>query len=376
MDVDPFGEMPPPSHEYMTGQFNADQEKWRTNHAIPPDDQKPGPDKQPALNNDPATIGYWEDDFSDADDNPDPPRNWIVRNYLLRGAVTCLFGATGEGKSTAAVLWGVACALQQNRLPADGLGKFKSPGGLRVSYYALEEDRTEQRRRVRTTLLQFGAKFSDLAGRLISTGCDKAGTLISYDPSRGKLNATDLMDVLREHLTRHRPDVLFLDPMVELHTAPENDNSLLRLVTAMLRAVAREFDIAIVLMHHARKGDLTPGDIEALRGAGAIGGAIRFGFTVCPMSETDANQFGVQSKRRSYYARIDRAKASYSPPVTDADWFEKVSHLDDSGEFVGAFHPWVPPAVQGLSQEVISKLCIAIIKGEVDPIGWTGIGLS
>ena len=81
------------------------------------------------------------------------------------------------------------------------------------------------------------------------------------------------------------------------------------------------------------------------------------------MSESDATQFGISQNRRSYYARIDRAKASYAPPVTDADWFEKISHLDDSGEFVGAFHPWEPPAVQGLSQEVISKLCTAITKG-------------
>jgi hypothetical protein len=126
-----------------------------------------------------------------------------------------------------------------------------------------------------------------------------------------------------------------------------------------------------VLMHHARKGDLTPGDIEALRGAGAIGGAIRFGFTVCPMSESDANQFGIQENRRSYYARIDRAKASCAPPVIEADWFEKVSHLDQSGEYIGAFHPWEPPPVRGLSQEVISKLCTAIIRGSPDGQPWS-----
>jgi hypothetical protein len=365
-------QMDPPDEEWQRANPGwqdrdpGDRHAWNGAKAHPPPNSHNTPEgaqKAGATKDDPATLGYWEDDFSDADDNPDPPRDWIVQNHLLRGSVTCLFGATGEGKSTVAVHWGVSCALDQSRLPGGSPGKFKSPGNLRVSYYALEEDRTEQRRRIRTTLIQFGAKFSDLAGRLISTGCDKAGTLISYDPTCGKLETTDLMNVLRDHITRHRPDVLFLDPMVELHTAPENDNSLLRLVTAMLRALAREFRIAIVLMHHARKGDLTPGDIEALRGAGAIGGAIRFGFTVCPMSESDATQFGIQENRRSYYARIDRAKASYAPPVIDADWFEKISHLDDSGEFVGAFHPWEPPAVQGLSQEVISKLCTAIIKG-------------
>ena len=262
-----FEDMPPPCEEWQRANPGwqdrdpGDRNAWNRKADAPPSghDTSEGAQKARATKADPATLGYWEDDFSDADDNPDPPRNWIVRNHLLRGSVTCLFGATGEGKSTVAVHWGVSCALDRSRLPVGGEGKFKSPGNLRVSYYALEEDRTEQRRRIRTTLIQFGAKFSDLAGRLISTGCDKAGTLISYDPSCGKLKTTDLMDVLRDHITRHRPDVLFLDPMVELHTAPENDNSLLRLVTAMLRALAREFRIAIGTHASRQKGRLDTG---------------------------------------------------------------------------------------------------------------------
>jgi hypothetical protein len=345
----------------LGGSYSKIDEDFGTAH---PGQDEPAPP-------DPAALGYWVDDFSDADTTPEPPRPWVVRNFLLRGCVTTMFGATGEGKSSMAILWAVMLAINENKLPNGGVGRFNSPGTLRVSIYSLEEDLAEQRRRVRATLRQFGGTFADLGGRVRSSGCDKAGTLLEYDPSCGKLKTTGLYDLLRAHIELHRPDVLFLDPLVELHTAPENDNALLRLVTAMLRALAREYNIAVVLLHHARKGEVIPGDIEALRGAGAIGGAVRFGFTVCSMREDDAQQFGLPPDKRSYHLRLDRAKASYSPPVTEADWFERVSHLDPAGEFVGAIHPWTPPTVIRPSQQAISAILSDIAAGAPNSEPWS-----
>jgi hypothetical protein len=138
----------------------------------------------------------------------------------------------------------------------------------------------------------------------------------------------------------------------------------LRLVTAMLRSLAREFHIAVVLLHHSPTGEIIPGDIGALRGAGSIGGAVRFGFTVCCMSEDNARDYGITTERRSYYLRIDRAKASYAPPVIEADWFEKVSHCDATGENVGALHPWTPPVTGHPSQQTVNAMLADIAKGK------------
>jgi hypothetical protein len=125
-----FEDMPPPSEEWQRANpgwqgWTAGDARWNGKGPPPPPNGHDTAAEADQNQGDPATLGYWEDDFSDADDNPDPPRDWIVRNHLLRGSVTCLFGATGEGKSTAAVHWGVSCALDQIRLPADGPGKFK-----------------------------------------------------------------------------------------------------------------------------------------------------------------------------------------------------------------------------------------------------------
>ena len=55
--------------------------------------------KEEPLPPDPATLGYWEDDFSDADDVPDPPRNWVVRDHLLRRTSPACSAQPGKAKA-------------------------------------------------------------------------------------------------------------------------------------------------------------------------------------------------------------------------------------------------------------------------------------
>jgi len=93
--------------------------------------------------------GFWEDPLLSTE--AVGPRDWIVRPYLLRSCITCLFGMTSLGKSTVALTWACLLALKPSKLPIHGWGKFKSPGGLRVLLYGLEEDRSEQRRRTGRT---------------------------------------------------------------------------------------------------------------------------------------------------------------------------------------------------------------------------------
>ena len=62
------------------------------------------------------------------------------------------------------------------------------------------------------------------------------------------------------------------------------------------------------------------------------------------MSEDDARAFGLptDAKARSNFVRLDDAKQNYAP-IRDAEWFEKVVHVLDSGEAVPAATPWTPP---------------------------------
>ena len=173
---------------------------------------------------------------------------------------------------------------------------------------------------------------------------------------------TELFRQLRAQVEQHRADVVIFDPMVELHTAPENDNALMRVVTAELRTLARELRIAVLLLHHAPKGTITPGDISALRGAGAIGGAVRFGYTVVRMNEDEAKECKIPDRLRGFYFRADKAKGSYSPPISEAEWFRKVGYNID-GEEVGTIRTWRPEEAKEATDADIEALVAEIAKG-------------
>jgi hypothetical protein len=74
---------------------------------------------------------------------------------------------------------------------------------------------------------------------------------------------------LREAIARLQPRMLLLDPFVRLHQRNENDAGEVSALLAYLRELQRLFDMAVVLVHHARKsGAGRPG--QALRGSGDV----------------------------------------------------------------------------------------------------------
>jgi hypothetical protein len=219
----------------------------------------------------------------------------------------------------------------------------------------VEDDRDEEDRRISAALRQFGRTARDLTGYLRTVGPNDIGTLLERNPDTGKIRFTEAMIGLIQHIKDFEPAVVFLDPLVELHTSEENDNTGLRAVIAQLRALAVRFNLAIVLAHHARKGTITPGDPDAVRGAGAIVGAARVVFTVCGMAEDEADNYRIGKDARKFYFRLDGAKMNYTP-VLDAEWFERVPYALDNGEDVAAAVPWTPP------RDTITTTLLEVVK--------------
>ena len=153
------------------------------------------------------------------------------------------------------------------------------------------------------------------------------------------------MDTLHTLISMKRPVMLIVDPLAELHNCEENDNTALRAIIAKFREMAVEFEMAVVVLHHTRKGaGQSPGDPDAARGASAIIGAVRVAVTVTTTSEDDAKAFGLSTdlEQRSFYVRMDDAKSNYAP-LRSAQWFEKVAYELTNGDIVAAAVPWKPP---------------------------------
>ena len=333
---EPWADDPPPADEGDYGDVRAF-----------PTGERVQADKPPA-------IWHADDEWNEVDI---PRRPWVVPGYIMRGSVTLIAGAGSAGKSSLLKGWGIALALGLT------FNRFMVAEPCKVMSYNVEDDLNEERRRLSATLRQFNATPRNLAGMFRVIGPTQVGTLLHHDPASGYTTRTEVMEAIEAQIAEFQPDVLFLDPLVELHTAEENDNTSLRAVLAAFRQLAVRCNIAVVIAHHTRKGTVTPGDPDAVRGAGAIVGAARVVYTVCSMSDEEAAKIGIPSARRRFYFRIDSAKSNYAP-LDGAEWFERKPYEIGNGEEIAAAEPWTPPSPwDGITWPMIDTILEAVEAG-------------
>jgi hypothetical protein len=77
---------------------------------------------------------------------------------------------------------------------------------------------------------------------------------------------------LESTVSERRPRMLVLDPLIRLHRIDENDASQVAPLLSFLRELQRKYQVAVVVVHHARKdaGGTRPG--QALRGSSELHG--------------------------------------------------------------------------------------------------------
>lgn len=77
---------------------------------------------------------------------------------------------------------------------------------------------------------------------------------------------------LESTVAERRPRLLVLDPLIRLHRIDENDASQVAPLLSFLRELQRKYQVAVVVVHHARKdaGGTRPG--QALRGSSELHG--------------------------------------------------------------------------------------------------------
>ena len=136
--------------------------------------------------------------------------------------------------------------------------------------------------------------------------------------------------MLRETIKRRQIDLLGLDPFVKLHALEENDNGAMDFVCDLLVKLAIEFNIAVDVPHHTKKGLQTAGDADAGRGASAARDAGRLMYTLTRMTDDEGDTFGIPAEERRLYVRLDTSKVNIAPPSGEATWFKLIGvHLDN-----------------------------------------------
>jgi hypothetical protein len=77
---------------------------------------------------------------------------------------------------------------------------------------------------------------------------------------------------LANTVQQFQPRLLILDPLIRLHRVDENDATQIAALLSFLRQLQRQFQVAVLLVHHARKDSSSSRPGQALRGSSELHG--------------------------------------------------------------------------------------------------------
>lgn len=182
---------------------------------------------------------------------PDDAR-WLVRDLWADQAVGIVGGEPKCCKSFLALDIAVAVA---SGTPA--LRRFPVDRSGRVVIFPAEDSHDILRRRVEGISAAAGVDLAGLDLQVITAPVLR----IDLALDRQRLERT---------LERLRPRLLVLDPFVRLHRIDENVSSEVAPLLAFLRELQRSFGIAVLLVHHSKKGGNHLRAGQALRGSSEL----------------------------------------------------------------------------------------------------------
>lgn len=176
-------------------------------------------------------------------------QRWLIEGLWGDKAVGIFGGEPKCYKSFGALAMGVAVASGKPLW-----GRFKVPHPGRVLIYAAEDALHIVRERLEWLCAVNKVAFGDLDMHVITAKSIR----IDLEPDRESLVHT---------IKKLKPKFLILDPFVRLHRKDENNSGEVAPLLAFLRDCQRQYDVAITLVHHAKKGGRNLRGGQALRGS-------------------------------------------------------------------------------------------------------------
>ena len=301
-----------------------------------------------------------------------PPRRWVYGRENLVGFVSVLGGQGGVGKSAYMMVQAFSVALGRSLLSRPGREIFHTPHMPGAVWYINGEDPMEEiKRRGAAIIKQYGIKSSDMAHEIYMDSGRDHDFIVTTRTERGSLITAPVVDAMIAAITAKSIKMLVIDPFANSHSAEENRTDEMAHVMRLWAQVASDADCAVYLLHHMRKGNISPGDADQFRGSSAVQGAARVMSTMVAMSEPEAEKLGLDPDTRRQYIRLDNAKASMSPVAEGATWFRLLDvrlsedpKVDNGAQVVTTWDP--PKAFDDFPMSVIVEALDQIDAGMDD----------
>jgi hypothetical protein len=281
-------------------------------------------------------------DAGDIDVTKLPPRGWLLGVAFCRKFISGLVGEGGGGKTAVRYVQYMAGATGRKLTDEHVHHRF------RTLIVCLEDDFDEVERRIGAVMLHHKVTPDDVRGWLHY--CTPQGLKLLQSGQSGTRVVGELYAELRTAIETLAIDLVSIDPFVKSHGVEENDNNAIDEVCIMLAGIAAEFNCAVDLVSHARKGGATPGDAERDRGASAKRDAGRLMRTITGISPEEAETYGLNDQERRALIRVDDAKINLTVKNASAMWFQLIgvalgnrTALYPSGDEVQTAVRWYPP---------------------------------
>jgi RecA-family ATPase len=192
---------------------------------------------------------------------------FILYPLLARGCLTQLQGDPKLGKSCFAMLMALSCSAGRW---VCGRFEYQEMNPCRVGYISYEDGKSRLKRRINEYLPGLGIQASSNAETF-------PPNFIVFDKNPEIDLSTKAGERrLRQIVSLNKLDVLVIDTFSYLHSAEENSKKEMQPVMAALRKLVEDFPVAVLLIHHTRKGN-SQGGVESIntrgRGSSAISAA-------------------------------------------------------------------------------------------------------
>ncbi|MCL7930191.1 helicase RepA family protein [Halomonas llamarensis] len=236
------------------------------------------------------------------------PLDYVLPN-MVAGTVGALVSPGGAGKSMLALQIATQIAGGPDLLevgeftvgPVIYLPAEDPPAAIHHRLHALGAHLTaEQRQAVAEGLL-----IEPLIGRCPNIMC------------------LDWFDGLKRAAEGRR--LMILDTLRRFHIEDENASGPMAQVIGRMEAIAADTGCSIVFLHHASKSAAMIGagdQQQASRGSSVLVDNIRWQSYLSGMTQTEAEEWGVDDSQRGYFVRYGVSKANYGSPFAER-WFRR-----------------------------------------------------
>jgi hypothetical protein len=290
------------------------------------------------------------------DNQPIPPRQWLLGNVFCRQFVSGLI-APGAGAKTSLRIAQFLSLASERELTGEHV--FARSRGLIV---CLEDGMTELRRRIRGAMKFHNVNPSDVKGWLFLT-TPTGIKMAQRHPKTKAVVRGDLDQALRAFIDERKIDLVSLDPVKKAHSLEENSNDDMDALVTILARLAIEKNIAVDILSHERKNPGEAGDANRARGAGALKDGGRLMYTNTWMTEAERDAFNLTEEQRRFLFRVDSAKVNLARPSATMQWFRLVGvRLDNgdetypNGDEVQTVERWTPPGLfEGFSTDELNR---------------------